>query len=59
MVPHQHHTKTNHLNMTSPSTTPVEPEPISLEQFNRTAADLDTKGAITLATYRKFLSKQK
>ena len=46
MVPRRHHTKTNHLNMTSPSTTPVEPEPIFLEQFNCTAVDLDTKGEV-------------
>ena len=44
MVPCHHHTKSNKLKMTAPSTTPNEIEPISLKQFNRAAADLDAKG---------------
>ena len=56
MVPRHHHTKTKPLNMTSPSTTPIEPELISLEQFNCAAANLDAKGAIQLREYRKYLS---
>ena len=43
--------------MTSPSTTPVEPEPISLEQFNRTAVDLDTKGEVQQKKYRECLTQ--
>ena len=43
MVPRCHHTKSNKLKMTTPSTTPTEIEPISLKQFNHAAADLDAK----------------
>ena len=42
--------------MTTPSTTPIETEPISLKQFNRAAADLDAKGEIQLKEYRNYLS---
>ena len=48
MVPRRHHTKSNQMKMTAPSTTPTEPEPISLKQFNRAAADLDAKGEVQL-----------
>ena len=45
MVPHHHHTKSNKLKMTSPSTKPSnETEPISLELLNRAAANLNEKG---------------
>ena len=56
MVPRRHHTKSNKLKMATPTTNPIETEPISLEQFNRAAADLDTKGEIQLRGYRKYLS---
>ena len=53
MVPHRH-TKSNKLKMALPSTkTPTEP--ISLELFNRAAADLNEKGEIELKRYRKYL----
>ena len=55
MVPHHHHTKSNKLKMTTPSTTPNETEPISLKQFNCAAADLDAKGEIQLRKYQKYL----
>ena len=56
MVPRHHHTKSNKLKMATPTTNPIETEPISLKQFNRTAADLDAKGEIQLRGYRKYLS---
>ena len=56
MVPCRHHTKSNKLKMTAPSTTPTEIEQILLKQFNRAAADLDAKGEIQLKEYRKYLS---
>ena len=58
MVPRRH-TNPNKPKLVIPSAPSIETEPISLELFNRAAADLDTKGAIKLAKYRKFLSKQK
>ena len=58
MVPHHHHTKSNKLKMATPSTTPIETEPISLKQFNRAATDLDAKGEIQLREYRKYLSNR-
>ena len=58
MVPHRH-TNPNKPKMVTPSVPSIETEPISLELFNRAAADLDTKGAIQLAKYKKFLSKKK
>ena len=58
MVP-RHHTNPNKPKLVTPSAPSIETEPISLELFNRAVADLDTKGAIKLAKYRKFLSKQK
>ena len=42
--------------MATPSAPPLETEPISLELFNRAAADLDAKGAIQLKRYK--VSKQ-
>ena len=56
MVPRRHHTKPNKPKMTTPSAPPIETEPISLELFNRAAADLDAKGEIQLKEYRKYLS---
>ena len=56
MVPRRHHTKSNKLKITVPSTTPTETGPISLKQFNRAAADLDAKGEIQLKEYQKYLS---
>ena len=42
--------------MALPSTkTQTETEPISLELFNRAAADLNKKGEIELKHYRKYL----
>ena len=59
MVPRQHHTKSNKPTMATPSAPPIDTEPISLEQFNRAAADLDAKGEIQLKEYRKYLSHKK
>ena len=58
MVPRRHHTKPNKPKMATPSAPPIDTEPISLELFNRAAADLDAKGEIQLKEYRKFLSKK-
>ena len=58
MVPRRH-TNPDKPKLVTPSAPSIGTEPISLELFNRAAADLDTKGAIKLAKYRKFLSKQK
>ena len=33
-------------------------EPVSLEMFNKAAADLDTKGVINLRRYTKYLTKK-
>ena len=55
---HVGHTNPNKPKMVTPSAPSIETEPISLELFNRAAADLDTKGAIQLAKYKKFLSKK-
>ena len=59
MVPCRHHTKPNKPTMATPSAPPLETEPISLELFNRAAADLDAKGEIQLKEYRKYLSHKK
>ena len=53
MVPRCHHTKSNKPKMALPSTKP-QTEPISLELFNRAAADLNEKGEIELKRYRKY-----
>ena len=58
MVPRQHNTKHNKSKMATPSAPPLETEPISLELFNRAAADLDAKGEIQLKRYQKFLNKK-
>ena len=58
MVLHRH-TNPNKPKLVTPSAPSIETEPISLELFNRAVADLDTKGAIQLAKYKKFLSKKK
>ena len=58
MVPCCHHAKSNKLKMALPSTNTnkqTETEPISLELFNRAAADLNTKGEIQLKKYQKYL----
>ena len=58
MVPHHHHTKSNKPKMALPSTKTnkqTETEPISLELFNRAAADLNAKGEIQLKKYQKYL----
>ena len=52
-----HHTKPNKPKMTLPSDK-TELEPISLELFNRAAADLDKKGEIELERYKKYLFNQ-
>ena len=57
MVPH-HPTKSNKPKMALPSTNinkQTEIEPISLELFNRAAANLDAKGEIQLKKYHKYL----
>ena len=53
MVPRRH-TKSNKPKMAFPSTK-TQTEPISLELFNRAAADLDKKGEIELECYKKYL----
>ena len=53
MVSHRH-TKSNKLKMPLPSTK-TQTEPISLELFNRAAADLDKNGEIELKQYQKYL----
>ena len=58
MVLRHHHTKPNKPKMATLSAPPIETEPISLELFNRAAADLDAKGEIQLKEYQKFLSKK-
>ena len=58
MVPCRH-TNPNKPKMVTLSAPSIETEPISLELFNCAAVDLDTKGAIQLDKYKKFLSKQK
>ena len=55
MVLRRHPTKSNKPKMVTPSAPPIETEPISLELFNRAAADLDAKGEIQLKEYKKFL----
>ena len=59
MVPRRHHTKPNKPKMATPSAPPIDTEPISLEQFNRAAADLDAKGEVQLRRCQKFLNKKK
>ena len=62
MVPHHHRTKSNKPKMALPSANTNNltiMEPISLKQFNRAAADLDTKGEIQLQKYQKLLSPSK
>ena len=57
MVPHRH-TKSNKPKMALPSANTnkqTETEPISLELFNRAAAELNTKGEIQLKKYQKYL----
>ena len=49
-----HHTKSNKPKMALPSTK-TQTEPISLELFNRAAANLDKKGEIELEHYKKYL----
>ena len=51
------HTKSNKPKMATPSAPPIDTEPISLELFNRAAADLDAKGEIQLGRYQKTLNK--
>ena len=57
MVP-RHSTKPIKPKTTTPLTstnTKTEPEPISLELFNRAVADLNQKGEIELERYKKYL----
>ena len=61
MVPHHHLTKSNKPKMALPSTNTnkqTETEPISLELFNRAAANLNAKGEIQLKKYQKYLSNK-
>ena len=53
MVP-CHQTKSNKPKMALPPAK-TQTEPISLELFNRAAADLDKKGEIELECYKKYL----
>ena len=56
MVPRRHRTKSNKPKMALLSTkTPTKTEPLSLELFNRAAADLNEKGEIELKKYEKYL----
>ena len=51
-------TKSIKPKMTTPlmsTNTKTEPEPISLELFNRAAVDLNQKGEIELERYKKYL----
>ena len=50
-----HHTKLIKPKMATPLTSTTNAEPISLELFNRAAADLDKKGEIELECYKKYL----
>ena len=61
MVPHHHRTKSNKPKMALPSVNTNNQtitDPISLKQFNRSAADLDAKGEIQLRKYHKYLSSR-
>ena len=40
-----------------PSTSGYHAEPISLDMFNRAAADLNDKGVIHIKKYKKYLYK--
>ena len=56
-----HHTKLIKQKMATPltsTTRKTDLEPISLELFNRAAADLDKKGEIELEHYKKYLFNQ-
>ena len=57
LVPQCHHTKSNKPKMALPPAK-THTEPISLELFNRAAADLNEKGEIELKHYRKYLFNQ-
>ena len=59
MVLCHHHTKSNKSKMATPTTTPTETKPISLELFNCAAADLDAKDEIRLREYQKLFVQQK
>ena len=54
MIPH-HETKLNKPKISTPSSSTIKTEPISLELFNHAAADLDKKGEIELDCYKKYL----
>ena len=55
MIPHCQ-TKPNKLKMATPLTsTNTKTEPLSLELFNRAAADLDKKGEIKFECYKRYL----
>ena len=56
-----HHTKLIKPKTATPltsTTTKTELEPISLELFNRAAADLDIKGELELELYKNYLFNQ-
>ena len=59
MVLRHHHTKSNKSKMATPTTTPTETKPISLELFNHAAANLDAKDEIQLREYQKLFVQQK
>ena len=53
---HVHHMKPVKPKMnTPPTSTNTKTEPLSLELFNRTAADLDKKEEIEIEKYKKYL----
>ena len=54
LAPH-HHTKLIKPKTATPLTSTTKTEPISLELFNRAAADLDKKGEIEIEHYKKYL----
>ena len=58
LAPH-HHMKPIKPKMNKPPTsTNTQTEPLSLELFNRAAADLDKKGEIEIEKYKKYLFNQ-
>ena len=54
LVPHQH-TKLIKPKTATPLKSTTNTEPISLELFNRAAADLDKKAEIELEHYKRYL----
>ena len=55
LVPRRHTKLIKPKTSTPLTSTPTKTEPISLELFNRAAADLDKKGEIEFEHYKKYL----